>query len=163
MTDEKYLTHEDKGHYLLKLQGELRYTDSIPFDNYLQYRIFADPAFKSVTVDLTGTLFMDSTNLGLLATLAVYQLEEKGIKMKVLHNDGDIHTLLESSGFEEIIEWVQSDQEAIEPGDYASASAGEGGDLQSTMLRAHETLSELSESNRAEFKSVVDALKQSKS
>jgi len=158
MNKENYLTASVSGRYFIKLSNELRYMDSGPLDNYIQNVIKEDHDFKEIFVDMRDATFLDSTNLGLIAMLAVYNLEKSGKKMEIEIEDGDIKILLSSSGFNEIAELKtvkgKKEKEKLQP-----LTNNENNDLKERMLSAHQTLANLNEKNRIEFQSVIDALK----
>ena len=75
MQEGKILAAHHDGAYVLRLEGDVRLTLCTTIDEYFQ-RMFDDPEFASVWVDLCGAEGIDSTTLGMLAKLAL-QVEEK--------------------------------------------------------------------------------------
>ena len=64
MQEGKILAASHDGAYVIRLEGDVRLTLSTTIDEYIQ-RMFQDPAFASVWVDLCEAEGIDSTTLGL--------------------------------------------------------------------------------------------------
>ena len=70
--DGKILAASHQGAYVIRLQGDVRLTLSTTIDDYL-VKMFADPKFTSVWVDLCEEEGVDSAPLGLLRASALLQ------------------------------------------------------------------------------------------
>lgn len=160
MNKQKYLSAEKNNDIYIKLSGNLRYTESGPFETYIQTKILNNSKIKTLEVDLTTAEFLDSTHLGMVATLAVFFLQLRGKKMKIHILAGDIETLLTSSGLDEIAELEEDESSSdLEPKKKLRKIDEKKADLKKTMINAHETLAKINTKNKIIYQSVVDALK----
>jgi anti-anti-sigma factor len=143
------------GTYVLRLQGEIRYTLGHALDTFLD-RIFAQDDFEDIVVDLSEVESIDSTGLGLLAKVANFLRKRDGRKPLLFSPRGDINTLLGSMCLDEVFVVCDSvpaaAPAAIPPTDPSAAQ------LAQTVLAAHRLLCDMNENNRALFHDVVDAL-----
>ena len=70
MSEGRILAASHDGAYVLRLVGDVRLTLCATIDDFID-RMFADPDFASIWVDLCEAEGMDSTTLGMLAKLAL--------------------------------------------------------------------------------------------
>ena len=147
--------------YILKLTGEVRYPLSPAFDAFLA-RIFAEQGFDDVVIDLAEASCIDSTNLGLLAKIALYTTNRLGHKSVIVSPNPDITEVLESMGFEHVFTIVDSLDAVAGEGTPSMQALSDQGtdeqDLARILLDAHQVLSGLNEENREQFKDVVGFL-----
>ncbi len=68
IVDGKILAASHHGAYVIRLEGDVRLTLCTTIDEYFQ-KMFSDPEFASVWLDLCDAEGIDSTTLGLLAKL----------------------------------------------------------------------------------------------
>lgn len=118
--------------------------------------------------DLTRAEILDSTNLGLLARLAVRAGGEgKGARSIIVSSSDDLDSVLRSMSFDELFEIVKPS--APPDGALGNGSAVNGEEaidaghptrreLSETMLDAHRALMALNEDSRLQFQDVVAAL-----
>jgi anti-anti-sigma regulatory factor len=119
--------------------------------------------------DLTRAEILDSTNLGLLARLAVRAGGEGDSPPRsvIVSSSDDLDSVLRSMSFDELFEIVKPPP----PPDSVGPGPGNGGgeesidagaptrrELGETMLDAHRALIALSETSRAQFQDLVAAL-----
>lgn len=64
----RYFVAEREGITFIRMVGNLKYTGSSGFDMFLDD--FLSQEYRDVVVDLSDAVFIDSTNLGLLARIA---------------------------------------------------------------------------------------------
>lgn len=143
-----------------KLSGELRYTNATGMDDLVD-RLFSEKIqCRQLVVDLNQASFMDSTYIGLLASLARYCQQQNLPKPVLFCTVPAVNELLFSLCLDQAFDIVQ---QSTDPGvDLASVQAVPYSDQQKgrMILLAHEALIALNEQNKSQFQSVVDLLKQ---
>lgn len=152
----------NKGDWLvLKFTGEIRFTmggkdrPTAALDAFLDRR-FESQDYTHVLIDLTEAESIDSTNLGLLAKVAVNARRRAASKPIVIVPEGDLRRLLDSVGFERIFNIV--DAGAVPGSELQSlpdtVGDGMGGDRE-LILEAHRTLADICPENYESFKDVI--------
>ena len=152
----RILAASQEGAYVIRMVGDVRLTLSTTIDEYFQ-KMYEDPNFASVWVDLSEAEGIDSTTLGLLAQLALNVKRQFGFRPVIYSSDAGIVRLLKSMGFQRLFdlqEMVCADSDAIEiPMVQGSAEA-----VKEKVLEAHRALMGISEENRAQFQDLMAAL-----
>lgn len=159
---EGRISFAQKGDWLvLKFTGQIRFTmggkerPTAALDSFLDQR-FESRDFKHVLIDLTEAETIDSTNLGLLAKIAVNAKAHSASQPIVMVPEGDLRRLLDCVGFERIFKIV--DARSI-PGEATESLPEVSGDGKSSdrelILEAHRTLAEISPENYETFKDVI--------
>lgn len=151
-----YAHHGDD--WVLRIQGPLRYTNANAMDRFVDH-LFAEEHPATVCVDLNATTAIDSTGIGLLAKIA-NGMERAGQARPVLFcTNSEISELLTSVCLDDVCRIVAaSAPEGAEEGARPiPADSPTERELARTISDAHRLLCELSEGNRAQFQSVVDA------
>lgn len=147
----------------LRLSGALRHDSAGALEALIERWFGAgQTAVRAVVVDLNETQFMDSTVIGLLASIA-RELASRGLpKATLFSTQADINQLLRSLCLDQALDLV----ECATSGDGAAAgpeagTAGAAGSQCSAaaILKAHEVLMSLNEGNRQKFEPVVDLLR----
>lgn len=159
MSNGKILHANHDGIEVLRFVGEIRYMLAPALDRYLD-SVFAEPGFAGLVIDLVETDSIDSTNLGILARIAIRMEVRGGPRVSIVSNRMDINEVLLSMGLDEVFEIVarsktgaDNDQELVqEEVDEAS--------MANTLLKAHRTLMSLNEHNQELFREVVSSLEQ---
>ncbi len=143
-----------------KLSGELRYTNATGMDDLVERLFAAELRCKQLVVDLNQASFMDSTYIGLLASLARYCQQQNLPKPTLFSAAPQVNELLFSLCLDQAFDIVQ--QPTHQDVDMTSIKAQLYSDQQKGLmiLHAHEALIELNDKNKTEFQSVVDVLKQ---
>jgi anti-anti-sigma factor len=140
--------------YIIKLVGSLTYSTSSDLDGFIK-RIFAEGGFSNILIDLSETDSLDSTNLGLLAKIGRYTLDNFQRKTSMISPREEINRVLKSMGFDSVFTII------TEPEHFSAELAAIPHTPQNehetarTILDAHRTLMELNEANRSVFKNVV--------
>lgn len=147
----------DHGAHVLRLEGDVRLTMCTALDEYMN-RIFADPEFVSVWVDVTDAQGLDSTTLGMLAQLAMQTRERFGFKPALFSANAGINRLLRSMGFQQLFDLRE---ESCGNDDCASdlpAVDSSEQEVKDKVIAAHRTLMSINDTNRDAFTDLMRAL-----
>lgn len=143
-----------------KLSGELRYTNATGMDDLVERLFSAELGCSQLVVDLNQASFMDSTYIGLLASLARYCQQQQLPKPVLFSTVPAVNELLFSLCLDQAFDIVQQptqhdmDMSSVQAVSYSDQQKGR------MILHAHEALIALNEKNKTQFQSVVDLLKQ---
>jgi len=144
--------------WVLRVEGPLRYTNANAVDHFLD-ELFEKCHPASVCVDLNSATAIDSTGIGLLAKIA-NGMERCGHGQPILFSGNpEINELLTSVCLDDVCRIVPGPAPAeVEEGEAPiPATSPSENDLARTIVDAHRLLCELSESNRSQFQSVLEA------
>ena len=150
--------------YVLKFVGSIGFTDqwTVPLSKSLRVfidRLLGQDDYENIVVDLTECEGMDSTNLGLLAEVGKLSLDRFGRKASILVPEGGrIMRNLKVTGFDTMFTLLDVDtpiRNDLEPLREVSDSELS---VARMLLEAHQALSDMNDSNKIMFKSVVEAL-----
>lgn len=144
--------------YILKLIGEVRYTMGCALGDFLD-GIFHSADCHQIIIDLTETVSIDSTSLGLLAKIAKFNLQRCAHKTTLLSTNPDINQVLESMGFYEIFEISDSGEMITSALEELEIHPPHKEELTRIIYEAHQTLSELNPRNKEAFQGVMDSLR----
>jgi anti-anti-sigma factor len=155
--DGRILAASHDGSYVIRLEGDVRLTLCATIDDYFQ-KMFDDPGFASVWVDLCKAEGIDSTTLGLLAKLALTVKERFGFKPRLYSCNSGINRLLNSMGFQQIFEL--HDKQCGQLADVTELPGVEGSEqlVKDKVVEAHRILMDLSPENRARFQDLMAVL-----
>ena len=143
-----------------KLSGELRYTNASGMDDLVERLFASELNCRQLVVDLNDVSFMDSTYIGLLASLARFCQQQQLPRPTLFSTNSDVNELLYSLCLEQAFDIVQhsttaaAELSAVSTHDYSEQQHGQ------MILRAHQALIALNDKNKAAFQPVVDLLKQ---
>ena len=160
MTAPRYQVAFHDSKYFIKLSGELRYTDCVSFNQFLK-KICREDDYTDIMIDVTEADFLDSTNLGLIAKLALHVQSKFKHKLVVLSSRSHVTKSMTSMGLGHLcdfLEYADDGEDEVEVDEVAEA---DDPDMTAVMLEAHRTLMGLSEENENLFKSVVTLLEDS--
>lgn len=153
----RILVAQHDGVYVLKLIGDVRVTLCTAVDEFLE-RMFDDPQFRSVMVDLTETSGIDSTSLGILAKLSIRADERFHFKPTLISTRPEISRQLSIMGFDEVYnvihEPLTDTRQLVELPEIDAPQD----DVRSRVLEAHRVLMQMNETNRQAFQDLVTAL-----
>ena len=154
----RMLAADYEGVYELKLVGDVRLTLGATVNDYLD-RMFRDPGFKAVLVDLSEADSIDSTSLGVLAKLSIRAAERFSYVPTLVSTRPDITRILTTMGFDEAFNIIETPLERtaqlIELPRLASAGEDE---LRGQVIDAHRTLMSMNARNREIFTDLVATL-----
>ena len=157
MSTGKIQFAEQSGTFILKFVGEVRLTLCSALDATIE-KIFTSMNFSAIVIDLTETRSIDSTTLGLLAKLSILSRQKIGLLPTVVTTHDDITRLLQSMGFDQVFNIVESPLPCPEClADLPSQDQSEDV-VKAKVLEAHQILMSLNESNREAFHDLVSAL-----
>jgi len=157
MSTGKIQFAEQSGTFILKFVGEVRLTLCSALDATIE-KIFTSLNFSAIVIDLTETRSIDSTTLGLLAKLSILSRQKIGLLPTVVTTHDDITRLLQSMGFDQVFNIVESPLPCSEClADLPSQDQSEEV-VKAKVLEAHQILMSLNESNREAFHDLVSAL-----
>jgi anti-anti-sigma factor len=157
MQEGKILAASHNGAYVIRFEGDVRLTLCTSIDDYFQ-RMFDDPAFVSVWVDLCGAEGLDSTTLGLLAKLALTVKERFGFQPAIFSCDPGINRLIKSMGFQQLFDLREEVCGAPEETKEIPMVEGSESQVKEKVIEAHKILMELTPENRARFKDLLSVL-----
>ncbi len=154
----KILVAQQGGAFVIKLAGDVRLTFCTTLDEFFD-RMFADPQFASVIIDLCEAENIDSTTLGQLAKLAITAKRIHRLVPVVLSSNPNITRILRSMGFERVFDIRE--QRPLTDAQLAEFHppwrAGESA-VHDKVLDAHRVLMGMNEQNQAQFRELVCAL-----
>ena len=154
---QKLLFAEKDGVHVLKFIGDVRVTLGPTINTFLATMLNRDQ-FKTVIIDLTETVGIDSTSLGMLAKISIQTQEQFCIVPTIISTNDDITRILLSMGFDQVFMILKEPlDESVPLGELPCQSASDK-PLRSQVLEAHRVLMELNESNRETFQDLVLAL-----
>lgn len=160
MEGGRILAAEHDGAYVLKLVGDVRVNLCSAIDDYFD-RMFEDPDFASVLVDLCEADGIDSTTLGLLAKLALRFRRRFNQRPMVYSCKPGINRLLESMAFRKLFEIREERFDGSEDIHEIPAVNGDAVAVRDKVIEAHRILMDMSEENRERFKDLMSVLEQS--
>ncbi len=157
MREGKILAASHSGAYVIRMEGDVRLTLCTTIDEYFQ-RMYADPEFTSVWVDLCNVEGVDSTTLGRLAKLALQVNEKFGFQPAIFSCDPGINRLLKSMGFQRLFDLRE--EICANPEEISEIPQVQGSEaaVKDKVIEAHRVLMRLSDENRARFQDLMAVL-----
>lgn len=159
MQSGQIMVGDHQGIYVVKLVGDVRLNLCTSFDNFID-KMFSHSEFRGVVFDMHETEGVDSTTLGLMAKIAFRSAERKGGKPLVLCEDRGLLHLLDSMGFEDLMD-ISSDADNdayhAEPAPL-KCNAPDEHTAREMVLEAHRVLMSMNEQNESTFRDLVHAL-----
>lgn len=156
----RILAASHNGAYVIRMLGDVRLTLCTSIDEYFQ-KMFDDPDFTSVWVDLCQVEGIDSTTLGLLAKLALKVKERFDFQPAIFSCDPGINRLLKSMGFQRLFELREETCTNTEDVLEIPQVAGKESEVKEKVIEAHQVLMGLSDENRAKFQDLINVLEHS--
>ncbi|HET8731466.1 MAG TPA: STAS domain-containing protein [Moraxellaceae bacterium] len=150
-----YAVHD--GTYVIKFAGDVRVPLCASLEGFLD-RMFSDPALQAVLIDLTDTVAIDSTALGLIAKIAIFLKQRVQKKPVILSTNPDVNRILASMGFDRVFLILEKAPAAEGSLDELPVSEPSQQELTRHVIEAHRVLMGLNEKNKATFRDLVAAL-----
>lgn len=155
----------DAGVIYLKLRGELRHDNAGPLESLIEHCFESRPCtIRGAVIDLNDVSFLDSTAIGLLAAIARELRSHDLPPPTVFSTNPEINQLLRSLRLDQaftLVDKATDGRQLSAVPELAPCPDGEADQCSAAaILRAHETLIDLNEGNRAAFQPVVDLLRQ---
>ena len=160
MSDGKIQCAEYGDTFILKCIGEVRLTFCSAVNEVIE-KILKTHAFKSIVIDLTEVISIDSTTLGLLAKLSILSKRKYGMLPTLASTNPDVSRVLESMGFNQVFNLVHTATPCPECLDDLPEQDQSEELVKARVLEAHRILMSLNQSNRDEFRDLVSALESS--
>ena len=160
MQEGRILAASRDGAYMIRLEGDVRLTLCTTIDDYFE-RMYEDPAFVSVWVDLCEAEGLDSTTLGLLAKLALTVKQKFGFQPAIYSCDAGINRLLKSMGFQRLFDLREEVCSTRQDSVPVPVVEGTESSVKEKVIEAHRVLMGLSDENRARFKDLLNVLESS--
>jgi len=157
MPDGKILAANKDGAYVIRMTGDVRLTLCTTIDDYFQ-KMYTDPQFVSVWVDLCEAEGIDSTTLGLLAKLALEVKEKFNFTPAIYSCNSGINRLLKSMGFQRLFILHEDVCGSSDFTDEIPSLPGNEQAVKEKVVEAHRVLMDLSDENRARFKDLMAVL-----
>ncbi len=148
---------DHNGVYVIKMEGDVRLTLCVSFDQFIE-DMFSRDDFCSIVFDLTNAELVDSTTLGLMAKISIRADKYKGLKPSILSSSKSMRRLLESMGFEEIFDIIDSEATAQDGDTCECECVGSEDETRKKVLEAHKALMSLNEKNKETFQDLVKSL-----
>jgi anti-anti-sigma factor len=155
----RILAAEHDGAYALKFVGDVRVNLCTTIDDYFE-RMFQDPCFESVLVDLCEAEGIDSTTLGLLAKLALRIHRQHGLRPAIYSSNSGINRLLASMAFNKIFEIREESCDTSDCIDEIPAVGEDAASAREKVIEAHRILMDMSEENQERFQDLMAVLEQ---
>jgi len=157
MSEGKVLAAHQDGAYVIRMTGDVRLTLCTTIDDYFQ-KMYEDPNFVSVWVDLCEAEGIDSTTLGLLAKLALEVKDKFNFTPAIYSCNSGINRLLKSMGFQRLFELHEDVCGSADSTFEIPSLPGNERAVREKVVEAHRVLMDLSEENRARFKDLMTVL-----
>lgn len=157
MEEDHYKYTKIDSKYYIKLSGELRYNWSSGFNAFIE-ELFKRNDYENIIVDISDVTYLDSTNIGLIAQIARYVIDNFSHKLAVIVQGEEIKKLLLDMGFSEICNFIPKEEEVDHDMKSINTESKSKNELGRMLLEAHRTLMEINENNEKKFKNVVEML-----
>ncbi len=157
MSNSKIQCAEYGDTFVLKCIGDVRLTFCSALNEKIE-NILKGNSFKSIVIDLTEVISIDSTTLGLLAKLSILSKRKFGMLPTLASTNPDVSRVLDSMGFNQVFNMVHTPAPCPECLDDLPKQDQSEAVVKERVLEAHQILMSLNESNRDEFRNLVSVL-----
>lgn len=153
----RILVADHHGSFAIKLEGDVRVTLCVAFDDYLS-QMLVPGKFHSVIIDLCDAQGIDSTTLGLIAKVAIQAAQQFDYTPTIVSTNPGITRLIESMGFDAVFD-IRTEALATDESLHALQMVDCSEDeVRDKVIEAHRVLMGLNEENRAKFTELVTSL-----
>ena len=157
-TDKVYFAVKDRL-LTFKYKGAMRLADTrgicLGMEKLLD-KLFDDPDFDHIVIDLTEMESIDSTHLGVLARIARFSQCQFSRRPIIISNSNQILEILESVSFDSIFHIASNLEGSAIEGIEVEELDGDDLRLLRVVLETHRELMRLSQKNRELFKTVEE-------
>jgi anti-anti-sigma factor len=150
-----YASHE--GITVLRFVGDIRYTLTPSVERFIE-QLFKKAMPKGLVIDLTETVSIDSTSLGLMARMANRMLNCRAQRITLVSDREDINEMLIAMGFRKVFNIVDDSESYSEQAQELPVAEPDKETLTRIVLEAHRTLMAINRVNEERFRDVVTAL-----
>lgn len=157
MSDGKIQFAQYNETFVLKCVGDVRLTFCSALNETIE-KILKTNSFKSIVIDLTEVISIDSTTLGLLAKLSILSKRKFGMLPTLASTNPDVSRVLDSMGFNQVFNVVHTPAPCPECLDDLPEQDQSEAVVKERVLEAHQILMSLNQSNRDAFRDLVSAL-----
>jgi anti-anti-sigma factor len=148
---------------LIKLVGAIKYTHvATGFEAFIE-ELSYKTEINNIVIDMQDCTYIDSTDLGLLARIAIYQTEKKDAPKPIIvyEKGSDIQRILEEIGFTQVFEMADS----LKIGSMNLHSIKNKGmqneiKMAKLLVASHEELVNISPDNNEKFGSFIRLMKE---
>jgi len=157
MSEGRILFAVSDNRCFVRLEGSIRHTISAGFDAFIG-RLCSEIAVDDIVIDLTKATYIDSTNLGLLAKIALCVRDNLAGKATIVSQNEGINSVLHVMGLDgmfAMMEKLETPEEDYRPIPAVRLGAQKRAEV---ILKAHKALIHINEKNKDVFGNVVRAL-----
>ncbi len=142
----------------IRFVGVIRYSNCAGLEAYID-KIFEQPTFKEIAIDLEQAEMLDSTALGLLARISIEFKKVSDKKPAIFLQKGELAHILKRVCFDQVFNIVakSNNSENLDFVELASLPKNEE-EVLKCVVDAHRSLAEISESNERYFTDITRAL-----
>ena len=142
----------------IRFMGVIRYSQCAGLESHIE-KLFVEPRFSEIAIDLEKTGMLDSTALGLLARIAIEFKKMSDNRPVIFLRHGELAHILKRVCFDQVFNIVtqpksNDDMNFVE---ISSVSNNEENILK-CVIEAHKSLAEISEENNHYFTDITQAL-----
>jgi len=145
----------------IKLIGYVKLNMSSGFDSLVRQEL-QRKRINQFVIDLRKAEYLDSTNLGLLCTIATRMKAEYNRKPIIISPPRDIKIVLDAMGFDNLFDYSDKiDESDLKYYDTTEIKY----ELRKTrefVLDSHKALTEINEANKKKFANVIEAIQNKK-
>ena len=157
MSPGKIEVANQDGVYIIKLSGDVRLNLCSALENYLE-AMFLDDQFKTIFIDLSNAVGVDSTTLGQLAKISIVSQAKFGLLPTIISPREDIMRVLLSMGFDSVFYIIGEEPTNITGLQELTCAQINEEQMRKQVIAAHEILISLNEKNKNTFQELVDCL-----
>ncbi|MBE2252072.1 MAG: STAS domain-containing protein [Myxococcus sp.] len=143
----------------LSFEEPIRYTECRELKAFLDQVVIPEMA-DTMVIDLRDVPSIDSTGLGLLASIGRHSLDHLSRRAVILCPEGQVSQTLKAMQFDKLFNFTSTLEKPAELRLAPVEVCAKAEPLATVMLEAHKELSEVDERNKQRFSDVVEVLEQ---
>jgi len=142
----------------IRFVGIVRYTQCAGLESYIA-KMFIEPDFSDIAIDLEMAEMLDSTALGLLARISIELKNHCDKKPIIFLKNGELAHILKRVCFDQVFDIVKKPRENNDMEFVEIASVSKSAEeMLSCVIDAHKSLAEISSKNEHYFTDITKAL-----